>query len=313
MEQYMVLMEITEVAQLGINNGKIEFCEVNVNVFGYGDYQGGVVGINTGIINHCRSYKNVVCTLYAGGICGSNQKGHIINCGNEAKEVAAITKYAGGICGFSGSSSISDYTIEYCYNLGIITSDYYTGGICGAAWEDENKIIGIRGCYNKGEVKPYINPDISGNGGILGGTYFDYSGKKVKNINKIITCYNVGKTPNIKQGKINQIVSNYSDVISCYYINGRKNDSGYGSPKEEILFKQPISNTNSIIYLLEKENSGLWGIDSNYNNGYLYLLWQFKQFYISYRVKIKLFKSIVRLLLLWYNTYVYNLIMMEEI
>ena len=87
-------------------------------------------------------------------------------------------------------------------------------------------------------------------------------------------CYSTGFIDGKSGSNINQIVSSYAYVSDCYYLSNRLNSSEFGIPKDEVLFKEPISNKNSIIYLLENKSPNVWDINFNCNNGYLCLKWQ---------------------------------------
>lgn len=257
----------------GINYGSIESCDVDANIFSNCYYQGGIVGRNYGLIKYCNMFGKIVGDAYTGGICGYNQAGRICCCSNQA-EVLVRKNFVGGIAGFTTNTSENEIAIEKCFNEGRIVGDEYTGGICGAAWGDETKVIKIRYCYNTGILKPYLEGYIEKVGGILGGTYYDYSKKQIYNHNNIMYCYNIGKIEVVNDFKANQIVSSYANVVDCYYPSNRANSSGLGIPKDINLFKEPISNNRSIIYLLEKASSNIWDINFNCNNGYLCLKWQ---------------------------------------
>ena len=214
------------------------------------------------------NYNDITCNQFAGGISGYNQGGCVLYSGNVAN-ISTVNEFAGGISGFSTDLNSGDLVIGYCYNIGKIEGVNCIGGICGGAWGNESKTIGIRNCYNTGAV----TSSKTFNGGILGGTYFDYAVKKAENHNNIMFCYNIGI---VNGNKINQIVSSYSSVTDCYYISGRTNNSGYGFGKAEYLFKAPISDNNSLINRFDAIRKGIWTLNSKYNNGYVCLLWQVK-------------------------------------
>lgn len=210
---------------------------------------------------------------YTGGICGINQGGQII-CSSNSAEVLVRKNFVGGIAGFTTEANGNKIAIEKCFNEGRIIGDEYAGGICGAAWGNETKVIKIRYCYNTGILKPYLGGNIEKIGGILGGTYYDYSKKKIYNHNNIMYCYNIGNVQAGNNLKVNQIVSSYANVVDCYYPQNRVNTSGLGISKDINLFKEHISNKNSIIYLLESKSPNVWDINFNCNNGYICLKWQ---------------------------------------
>lgn len=146
------------------NYGLIENCEVQAKVVGAWD-AGGIVGINYGQMNHCKFAGTVEAgtdrsteapentfpkhTMYAGGICRSNQ-GSIRDCVNEGTvTLGAIsdTFYihnfaAGGISGHNAEGG----SIEDSRNMGDVTGVQLAGGIAGASWGKICK------CQNSGNI-----------------------------------------------------------------------------------------------------------------------------------------------------------------
>ncbi len=118
--------KINTSASIAISN-----CKDSGSVSGLG--AGGIVGIlnipltTTPVITGCVNFGVITATepesFGAGGICGLNQSGLIVNSFNVGKVNATI--YAGGIAGINYS------TIERCINLGAVSATSHTGGIVG--------------------------------------------------------------------------------------------------------------------------------------------------------------------------------------
>lgn len=145
------------------NYGIIEGCDVHAKVMGAWS-AGGIVGINYGQMINCHFSGSVeaglaqntekpenglgTSTLYAGGICRSNQ-GMIRNCLNDGQitlgtlpEDYYMTYAAGGIAGRVSSEGM----IEDSENTGSVECVQLAGGIAGASWGN------IARCINSGDI-----------------------------------------------------------------------------------------------------------------------------------------------------------------
>ncbi len=159
----------------GYNKGMIRDLEVSAAITGGEGEQkaGGVCGSNQGgsIVN-CRSRGDIGCFGnygVIGGICGENlDRGSIINCRNTGN-VTSASMYGnvGGVCGKSDSgSSITD-----CLNEGAVTcrSAYCNaGGICGELGFSSGAAR-IESCYNVGSVSCEGSGGEDYSAGICGG------------------------------------------------------------------------------------------------------------------------------------------------
>ena len=116
--------------------------------------------------------------------------------------------------------------------------------------------------YNTGKI---VNTTDDFNGGIVGATYYNCFGEKIDNTNVIEYGYNIGDITSAT-GEISQIGPGYMNCEKMYYISGNTNVSGYGIERTSDLFKADASNTDSVLYLLNVDNPGIWAIDSNYNS-----------------------------------------------
>ncbi|NLW78384.1 MAG: hypothetical protein GXY32_03095 [Ruminococcaceae bacterium] len=165
--------------QATIKNVGLE--NTNINTTGGGTvFAGGICGtLDKGSIENCYSTGSVSATslagaLAVGGICG-NAYGAINNCYNTGAVTAGgsnanIMVYAGGICG-----QAYGFAIATCYNTGAVSAQGQSaiGGICGSADT-------INRCYNTGAVSAVNTGEISYAGGISG------------QASAIGDCYNTG-------------------------------------------------------------------------------------------------------------------------
>ena len=195
------------------------------------------------------------------GIVGYLKDSSIVTYCYNTGAITSQREYAGGIVGYDGTNDV-DYSVGYCYNTGTIKGTSCVGGIVGAAWGGASKTVAIYYVYNTGKI---INTTNRFNGGILGATYYDCVGEKVDTANVVKYGYSIGEITS-STGEVNQIVSGYATCTNMYYISGRTNTSGYGTAKSTNLFKAGLSNTSSVLYLLNSVNTGTWTIDSAYNS-----------------------------------------------
>jgi hypothetical protein len=92
---------------------------------------GGICGGDNSIIKECFNYGDVAGQINTGGIVGDDSS--VYNSFNVAN--VSGKEYTGGIIGNNFTSRIYGQTIESCYNIGNIVSDYITGGIAGISDE----------------------------------------------------------------------------------------------------------------------------------------------------------------------------------
>lgn len=216
---------------------------------------------------------------------GTN-RGEIINCAISG-EVNSTEKliYSGNVGGLVGSNSGN---IKYCSNLAKIqltckdgevqsVRETRVGGLVGV---NEEKGV-IENSYNTGDIISEIidNESIvtSYMGGIAG-----------KNNGKINNSYSIGKLSNVDETNltnfimgeitgINNTAIYNSEITNCYYLNDILNPSGdnvtittEGEEKTSEAMKQ-----NSFVDELNEGNeTSIWKINSNTNQGYPILYWQ---------------------------------------
>ena len=237
------------------NFGEIYNCRSKVTINSSGDYSGGIAGINYGTIELCKNNFDITINgNYAGGIVGYNKNtGAIRRSGSSGKITGK--EFIGGVCGFTEGNE-TNIMIEQCFSMGTVKAKFYVGGICGGT----SGKVNMNYLYNRGDVIELSN---SGNsGGIVGYNNADIS---IKN------SYNLG---NINSWIINQIAPQNVTVTESYYILGRNDNSGNGIGKDEYLFKELLSNTESILYLLSQNTNNVWSIKYGYNDGYPLFEWQ---------------------------------------
>lgn len=206
------------------NDGIIENCDVHAKVLGAWS-AGGIAAINYGQMINCHFAGSVeaglaqhiekpenhlgVNTLYAGGICRSNQ-GTIRNCVNDGNitlhslpENYYMTYSAGGISGRHAEESV----IEDSQNNGSVTCAQLAGGIAGASWG------GISRCVNRGNIHVEEAEDLEHTESLVS------AGICASNGGLIDSCIHTGAVT------INQtIVSFYAPIygIACNIINPGK-------------------------------------------------------------------------------------------
>ena len=118
--------------------GTVENCASINNTFercssSYGQYYGGIVGFNYGIVNNCYSDCTIICTRESGGVVGKNQatSGAVSNCYSKSSITASSSSYIGGVMGYKYAGSISNcYYLEGSWSggLGKSTSSADTTG-----------------------------------------------------------------------------------------------------------------------------------------------------------------------------------------
>ena len=121
-------------------------------VTGTGDYVGGLVGTNIGIVENGRNNGTITGTNYVGGMVGSNADEHSVlaNLTNDSAADISGENYVGGIAG-TNSGTITAQNQSNLINRGSITGQNYVGGVAG-----EN--IGTIE-YVKNDVNLYVKDD----------------------------------------------------------------------------------------------------------------------------------------------------------
>lgn len=143
---YLGLFGCNEGTIVNTNVVDCDFNAVCTDPGHFGAYVGGIVAWNKGTIEHCSSSGTIYGTNAAGGIVGENYSGSITRSynfctvsSNEAGGIAGINDRSvsncyntGAISGSTAGGIVGEgWMPSYCYNVGIINSDYYCGGILG--------------------------------------------------------------------------------------------------------------------------------------------------------------------------------------
>lgn len=224
-------------------SGKIKKCSVSgkisVNENKKEMYYGGIAGVCSGEITNCSSdiYLNATLWNYSSSLAGSGR---------------AIMHY-GGICGkltgqIDSSAAKNTLSINLTGNhqnavmyYGGIVSDIETNGTS----ENSYSITNI--------------DTLSGSG------YYYHAGVAYKNSGTITNCYAVSESPtNNVYG-----ISSKGTMSNCFYdkdVSGQSSTE-YGTPKSTLAMKMKATYKNW-------DFDTVWGIDTNINNGYPYLLFE---------------------------------------
>ena len=276
---------LSHVGFFGVNSGAIDSLTVTVstkNITG-GDYTGGFVGTNSGIITNCgvRSDHSVTITgnLYVGGLAGFNTS-TITHC--HALTPISLSPlspdaYSGGLIGANTG------TVGYCYAtcdsyFSDIHLAHYSGGLLGhnsgtvsccyangksSASVASGGFVGynngvITNCYSTGRSEAPL-----GAGGFVGNTMGG----------KILNCYSVGEV-SLTQGSgafaghcgATQLVS------QCYYdFNINEPMIGVGTTiGDNIVFGETTVNMKKEKTFVNWDFYEIWGIRENETYPYFY-------------------------------------------
>ncbi len=214
---------------------------------------GGLVGINYGTIVDCSSENSdVVGAYYAGGLIGANFYGVMTNCNNADSVV--LGRYVGGLVGFI----LYGGATEECHSRNSELFGLYVGGLVGVSVEGS-----ISNCYSTGdnihgsaiEVYGDVSPGYCG--GFVGIGFDD----------TITNCYSTG-TPNGGENVfVGGFAGEYAGVITgCYYDSDTsgQSDTGKGEPRTSAQMK-----TQETFAGWDFES--VWSIATTINDGYPHL------------------------------------------
>lgn len=133
---------------VGYNTGIVLNCVNNITISSKSDYIGGIVGVNGGTIERCANLANVtgqndVFGLSVGGVVGINlSNGEIKNSYSAGKVIAEAYQWVGGVAGQNHGKLYNAYSIEE------VNGAYYVGGIVG-----QNGGGSIENCLSYSKVK----------------------------------------------------------------------------------------------------------------------------------------------------------------
>jgi len=111
---------------------------VDVNISGWGDCMGGLVGFNMGSVTQCYSTGAVSGGRYGvGGLVGGND-GRVTYCYSSAA-VNGNYSCVGGLVGRNGVGFASIGSVTQCYSTGLVIGAYNVGGLVGLG--DANDVV----------------------------------------------------------------------------------------------------------------------------------------------------------------------------
>ena len=242
-----------DIKNLGLENASVT---INSNADKYGNIA-MLIGENHGNINNCYTTGNVIgntlnYAINVGGIIGSNW-GRIVQGYNKAN-ISSLYKgdsvsqqiRVGGIAG----ANETEGKIENCYNIGTIAGKI--------EWEinDENESI-YAGLFL---------------GGILG-----VNQGNIKNVYSVGKVISDGGKKQFGLGSIIGLIYESKGEENCYYLE----NTVYLTNEENrlcIVGKEKTSEQMKESKFLEELNNGnetdIWKIEANMNNGYPVLYWQ---------------------------------------
>ncbi len=246
------------------NNGNIEEVKVygkieSISTAAGGSYTGAICFKNSGKIVNSYNYAPIKAVgAYVGGISGQNN-GEIEQCKNEANIV--------GLNVIGGISGLNYNTIRECANTGNI-STYNNGSynIAGISAVNFDNTTIIENCYNLGDIG---TQSVSG---------FNLAGIVQSNPGQVNNCYSIGTLYGRNLAGI--VVHGAGSIQNCFYVKKGDYDIHYkftgtiqnSGEKTESQMKE-----TGILELLNTGNTNkVWGLKSDINNGFPYLLWEEK-------------------------------------
>lgn len=181
---------------------------VKGEVIGNGNYVGGIVGFNLGMVKNC-TYGGIVSgSSNVGGIVGANGDtsiagGTIERCNNSAK-ITGSYSVPGNDVALGGIAGRNNGSVKECENTGSVNyidngESNSVGGIVGL----NNDSGTVTNCYNTNAVKGYGNV-----GGVVG-----WSVKELT----VTNCYNIGKVGG--SSGVGGVVG-LGTAGNCFYLEG---------------------------------------------------------------------------------------------
>lgn len=220
--------------------GKISNVGVVNSYIKTGNYAGGIVAVNYGIIKSCYNTSKITAGQFSGGVCGANYSTLDFCCNSGDVTGSYIV---GGVCGASNSTVIN------CYNTGSVTGGdlLFVGGVCGG---NENGVV--LNCYNIGSVW-------SNGYSVFGGGVCGYSNM----YGRIENCYSTGSVagPNTVSSLIGGICgSTMGTVDNCFFLNTAGGANYYGSSMVADEFENGVVSSllNNRTKILNNVNLLLW-------------------------------------------------------
>lgn len=234
-----------------INNGCLENCTTKSNMTYKNDsyilaspnkvYIGAVTGYNNGYILKCKSTCAINASLY-----------HL-------KSYSTSTQW-GADCYIGGLTGYNSNVVSLSSTYGSISvtdgSRIYVGGISGLLTNGK-----ILNCYSN------MNFDANAYSVLSGGLIGLSDGMNSTTENCYVSVVNLSGGEKYGLGYHNK-----GNVINCFYdttVSGLT-DTDYGTPKGTLAMKMKKTYSDA-----GWDFDNVWGISSNINNGYPYLLWEY--------------------------------------
>jgi hypothetical protein len=168
----------------------------NVKISSTGNYVGGLIGENEGIVSNCYSTGYVNGRDLVGGLIGDND-GEVFNCYS--------TVSVDGFINVGGLIGDNEGTVSNCYSTGSVKGGPGVGGLIGL------NAGNVSNCYSTGSVRGYKEA-----GGLIGYNHFR---------GVVSNCYSTGSV-DAKDWYVGGLIgNNYGTVSNCYSIgsvNGKK-------------------------------------------------------------------------------------------
>lgn len=262
------------------------------------DISAGIVISNAGNIDKCSSTINISITepdCSVGGIAKDNTgniressyNGNIYESGNHTYNSNGMryeeSSYFGGI------SANNSGLIDRCYSAGKIQTsikvtklssvacyiNLYSAGISPKGYGN------ITNCYSSMQLCPFAGVYCSTSGSAA---YLDINAYGIGNQSKIEHCYFVGLSEaqyklgssslygSLYDGKNYAVSGGSGDFTDSYYLSDSPAtaDTAYGTPKSSGAMKMKLCYT-------DWDFDTIWAIDSEINDGYPYLQWQYEE------------------------------------
>lgn len=239
---------------VGSNYGNVINVISNVTLKDGNTNTGGVVGYSEGTIERCEytGVANDLDTSYFGGIVGYS-KGDVTACSNSGV-INTYLNYLGGVVGYADSGTISLSSNKSDISS-TTTFNSYIGGLIGY-----NNNAEVSNCYSIGDVSCSNTSNYNTYvGGFMG---YNKSEKYIKN------TYCISRV----SGKTASAFANGQNTlyVNCFYNKTVQNTAevgAFGLTDDEMRDTQNFAENFTFWDFVST-----WGIDTNINNGYPYLL-----------------------------------------
>jgi uncharacterized repeat protein (TIGR02543 family) len=249
---------------VGENNGLINACNANATVTSTGNYVGGLAG-SAGDIWWSYSVGSVKGKEYVGGLVG--ESGDIFACYSEC--TVEGESYVGGLAGYNS------FYIEESYAKGSVTGtgEDGFGGACVGGLAGKNTGT-IENCYAWGDVSGHLYV-----GGLVG-----YNDASVIDGANVINCYEIGCVDSDDEGQFVGPLIGFHNGSTDYIVasfwnsntSGHTDENNYGIRSNSLDMK-----SRDTYYFEDWDFDKVWDIDHEhplYNDGYPFLRWQIGEF-----------------------------------